>query len=246
MNILLIGATSAIATATARLYAKKYHANFYLVGRDQQRLQDLADDLKVRGATAVTVKATDLADDSAYSQWLDEAFSTFKAIDISLIAHGILGNQKACEKDVVLMKQMMQINAISPLALLTELANRYEKQGRGTIAFISSVAGDRGRSSNYVYGSSKAIVSTFLQGLRVRMAKLGVQVLTIKPGFVDTPMTAEFDKSGPLWAKPEDIAEGIEKAIVKGKHEVYLPFFWRYIMGIIIHIPHFVFNKLSL
>lgn len=246
MNILLIGATSAIATATARLYAQKYHANFYLVGRDQQRLQDLADDLKVRGATAVTVKATDLADDSAYSQWLDEAFSTFKAIDLSLIAHGILGNQQDCEKDVKLMKQMMQINAISPLALLTELANRYEKQGRGTIAFISSVAGDRGRSSNYVYGSSKAVVTTFLQGLRVRMAKLGVQVLTIKPGFVDTPMTAEFDKSGPLWAKPEDIAEGIEKAIVKGKHEVYLPFFWRYIMGIIIHIPHFVFNKLSL
>ena len=246
MNVLIIGATSAIATATARLYAQKYKANFFLVGRDEQRLHTLADDLKVRGATAVTVKATDLADDSDYPVWIEQAFNTYKSIDVTLIAHGILGDQQTCEQDVKSMQQMMHINGLSPLAMLTELANRYEKQASGTIAFISSVAGDRGRSSNYVYGASKAVVTTFLQGLRVRMAKLGVQVLTIKPGFVDTPMTAEIDKSGPLWAKPEDIALGIEKAIVKGKHEVYLPFFWRYIMGIIIHIPHFVFNKLSL
>ncbi|NRB41354.1 MAG: SDR family oxidoreductase [Pseudomonadales bacterium] len=246
MNILIIGASSAIATATARLYAQKYKANFFLVARDEARLSALADDLKVRGATAVTIKVTDFTDDAAYPQWIEEAFTAYKTIDVTLIAHGILGDQEACEKDVNKMKEMMFINGFSPLAMLTELANRYEKQGSGTIAFVSSVAGDRGRSSNYVYGASKAVVTTFLQGLRVRMAKLGVQVLTIKPGFVDTPMTADIDKSGPLWAKPEDIAVGIEKAIVKGKHEVYLPFFWRYIMGIIMHIPHFVFNKLSL
>lgn len=246
MNVLIIGATSAIATATARLYAQKYNANFFLVARDATRLSELSDDLKVRGASAITTKVTDLANDAEYPLWIEEAFSSYKNIDVTLIAHGILGDQKSCEQDVSKMQEMMHINGFSALAMLTELANRYEKQGAGSIAFISSVAGDRGRSSNYVYGASKAVVTTFLQGLRVRMAKLGVQVLTIKPGFVDTPMTAEFDKSGPLWAKPEDIAIGIEKAIVKGKNEVYLPFFWRYIMGIILHIPHFIFNKLSL
>lgn len=246
MNILIIGATSAIATATARLYAQKTQANFFLVGRDAQRLEALADDLKVRGAKNVDIEVTDLADNAAYPVWIEKAFNALGNIDISLIAHGILGNQSECEKDVAKMQAMMHINGFSALAMLTELANRYEKQGSGTIAFISSVAGDRGRSSNYVYGASKAVVTSFLQGLRVRMAKLGVQVLTIKPGFVDTPMTADIEKSGPLWAKPEDIAQGIENAINKGKHEVYLPFFWRYIMAIIIHIPHFVFNKLSL
>lgn len=246
MNILIIGATSAIATATARLYAQQHKARFYLVARNEQALTDLAADLKVRGATQVSTQVTDLADDSAYAGWINEAFDELGTIDISLIAHGILGDQQACEQDVAKMQEMMHINGLSPLSMITLLANRFEAQERGTLAFISSVAGDRGRSSNYVYGASKGVVTIFLQGLRVRLAKKGVQVLTIKPGFVDTPMTAEFDKSGPLWAKPEDIAQGIAKAIVKGKHEVYLPWFWRYIMGIIMHIPHFVFNKLSL
>lgn len=246
MNVLIIGATSAIATATARLYAQKYKANFFLVARDEARLTELKDDLAVRGATAITTKVTDLANDADYPLWIEEAFTAFKHIDVTLIAHGVLSNQKECEQDVLKMQQTMHINGFSALSMLTELGNRYERQGQGTIAFISSVAGDRGRSSNYVYGASKAVVTTFLQGLRVRLAKVGVHVLTIKPGFVDTPMTAEFDKSGPLWAKPEDIAAGIEKAIVKGKNEVYLPFFWRYIMLIILHIPNIIFNKLSL
>ncbi len=246
MNVLIVGANSAIASATARLYAQKYQASFYLVARNDETLNELSADLKVRGASKVYCFSADLADESLYQQWIADAFSSLKEIDVTLIAHGILGDQKACEQSVSSMKAMLHINGMSSLSMLTTLANAYEEQASGTIAFISSVAGDRGRSSNYIYGTSKAMVTTFLQGLRVRMAKVGVQVLTIKPGFVDTPMTAEFDKSGPLWAKPDTIAEGIEKAIVKGKHEVYLPFFWRYIMMIIIHIPHFVFNRLSL
>ena len=217
-----------------------------MVARDEQALDALSADLQVRGAKQVACFTADLANESLYEEWIAAAFSMLGKVDMTLMAHGILGDQKVCEKSVQSMKEMLHINGFSSLAMLTELANRYEQQKTGSIAFISSVAGDRGRSSNYVYGTSKAMVTTFLQGLRVRMAKVGVHVLTIKPGFVDTPMTADIEKSGPLWAKPEDIAVGIEKAIVKGKHEVYLPFFWRFIMAIIINIPHIIFNKLSL
>lgn len=246
MNILIIGATSAIAKATARLYAQQHKANFFLVARNEQAMSDLASDLQVRGASKIVTHVVDLATDTAYDSWINQAFDELGSMDIVLMAHGILGDQSRCEVDVVNMQEMIQLNGVSSLSMLTLLANKFEQQCSGTIAFISSVAGDRGRSSNYVYGTSKAMVATFLQGLRVRLAKKGVQVLTIKPGFVDTPMTAEIEKSGPLWAQPEDIAKGIEKAICQGKHEVYLPWFWRIIMGIIVRIPHVIFNKLSL
>jgi short-subunit dehydrogenase len=136
-------------------------------------------------------------------------------------------------------------NGTSTIALLTLIANRMQQARRGSIAVISSVAGDRGRSSNYLYGSAKAAVSTFLGGLRQRMAKHGVDVITIKPGFVDTPMTRDF-KKGALWAKPEAIAAGIVKAVDKGRPVVYLPWFWFIIMTIIRSVPEFLFKRLSL
>jgi decaprenylphospho-beta-D-erythro-pentofuranosid-2-ulose 2-reductase len=136
-------------------------------------------------------------------------------------------------------------NGLSVVALLTLVANQLEQQGHGAIAVISSVAGDRGRQSNYVYGSAKAMVSAFLSGLRQRLAKKGVHVITVKPGFVDTPMTAHLPK-GPLWAKPEQVAKDIRRAIDKGQRIVYTPGFWRFIMLIIKHIPEFVFVKLKL
>jgi decaprenylphospho-beta-D-erythro-pentofuranosid-2-ulose 2-reductase len=125
------------------------------------------------------------------------------------------------------------------------LAKQLEQQGHGCIAVISSVAGDRGRQSNYVYGTAKGALSIFLQGLRNRLGKTGVQVLTIKPGFVDSPMTKDFDK-GLLWVKPAMIAQGILRAIEKKKEVVYLPFFWRYIMLIIKMIPEKIFKRLTL
>ena len=246
MNILMIGATSAIAKATARHYATHNKASFVLVARNPVALEDLKQDLLARGAGKISIVAVDLTHETAYQEWIDNAFNEFSRFDIVLMAHGILGNQQACEKDVNALKEMMQTNAISSMIMLTLIANKLEQQGSGIIAFISSVAGDRGRPSNYVYGASKAIVTTFLQGLRARMAKVGVHVLTIKPGFVDTPMTADVKKGGPLWAQPEDIAEGISKAIEKKKNVVYLPWFWRIIMGIIMHIPEFIFKKLNL
>jgi short-subunit dehydrogenase len=243
-RVLIIGATSAIAEAAARQWATQ-GAVLFLVGRKTERLQAIAADLQVRGAKlAVThiMEATDLA---AHEPMLVAAEEALGGIDIALIAHGTLPDQKACEASVELTLQEINTNGLSVIALATRVANRMEAQGSGSIAVISSVAGDRGRQSNYVYGAAKGLVTRFLQGLRNRLAKKGVQVLTIKPGFVDTPMTAAF-KKGALWAQPDDVARGILAAIENGKNEVYLPGFWWLIMAIIRHIPEPIFKKLSL
>ena len=166
-------------------------------------------------------------------------------MDTVLIAHGTLPDQPACEADYAVTLEAMTTNALSAISLLTRLANRFESQRRGTLAVISSVAGDRGRKSNYVYGTAKAAVSTFLDGLRNRLYESGVKVVTAKPGFVDTPMTASFEK-GLLWAQPDAVGRGIHQAIVRGKDVVYLPGFWRLIMMIIRHVPETVFKRLSL
>jgi decaprenylphospho-beta-D-erythro-pentofuranosid-2-ulose 2-reductase len=162
-----------------------------------------------------------------------------------LIAHGTLPDQQACEASYDVTRREMEVNALSVISMLTYLANHFEKQGHGSLAIISSVAGDRGRQSNYVYGSAKAAVTVFLGGLRNRLHGAGVHVLTIKPGFVDTPMTSEFPK-GPLWASPEKVAKGIHKAILKRRDVVYLPGFWRMVMRIIREIPEPVFKRLKL
>lgn len=243
-KILIIGATSAIAEATARLWATRGDALF-LVGRKTAPLDSIADDLRIRGAAAVGCFTMDACDTSAHAAMLEAAEKTLGGLDVALIAHGSLPDQKACEASVELTLKEIDTNALSVIALATRLAEGFEKQSSGTLAVISSVAGDRGRQSNYVYGAAKGMVSLFMQGLRNRLAKKGVQVVTIKPGFVDTPMTAAFPK-GALWAKPDAIARGIVRAIDRNADEVYLPGFWRLIMFIIRHIPERVFKKLSL
>lgn len=243
-KILIVGATSAIAEATARLWATRGNALF-LVGRNAERLTAIADDLRVRGAAAVGTCVMDARDSAAHAAMLEAARGALGGLDIALLAHGSLPDQKACENSVELTLQEIDNNGLSVVALATRLAEIFEGQGRGALAVIGSVAGDRGRQSNYVYGAAKGMVGIFLQGLRNRLAKKGVQVLTIKPGFVDTPMTTAF-KKGALWAQPEAIAPGIVRAIEQGKDEVYLPGFWRPIMCIIRHIPERIFKRLSL
>jgi len=243
-KILIIGATSAIAEATCRLFAGNKE-QLYLLARNTQRLDTLAKDLKIRGASSVQYKKFDVNDNELTESILADAIDSMQGIDIVLIAHGTLPDQQACEKDFTLCLKELNTNMISTIHILTYVANFLEQQGHGSIVTISSVAGDRGRQSNYVYGTAKGAVSIFMQGLRNRLSKKGVDVITIKPGFVDTPMTSEFDK-GLLWAKPEDIASGVIKAIDKGKNDVYLPSFWKLIMFIIKSIPEFIFKKLSL
>ena len=166
-------------------------------------------------------------------------------IDVALLAHGTLPDQAACEADAGLALREFDTNATSTIALLTVLAQRLQDRRGATLAAISSVAGDRGRASNYLYGAAKAAVSAFLSGLRQRLTPAGVNVLTIKPGFVDTPMTREF-KKGALWAKPDAVARGILRAVDKRRGVAYLPFFWWGVMTIIKHIPEFVFRRVKL
>lgn len=243
-RILIVGATSAIAEATAREFAARGDALF-LVGRSSERLQAIAADLKLRGATNVDHKSMDLRDLPKFTELLDAATQSLGGLDGALIAHGTLSDQKACEASVEMMLDEFATNALSVMALCTLLANRFEAQGRGVIGVISSVAGDRGRQSNYVYGAAKATISTFTSGLRQRLYPKGVHVVTIKPGFVSTPMTAAF-KKGLLWASPASVGKAIARAMLHGTPVLYVPWFWRPIMWIIKSVPEFVFQRLRL
>ncbi len=244
-RIMIIGATSAIAEATARRFAARGDALF-LVGRNAAHLQAMIADLKLRGAPQAISATLDATNFGAHAVILEQAERELGGVDAVLIAHGTLSDQALCQNSVDALRKEFDINAISTMALLTLLANRFEAQRHGTLAVISSVAGDRGRQSNYVYGSAKAAVSTFLSGLRQRLAKSNVNVLTIKPGFVDTPMTAGIKDKGTLWAQPDRIAAGIVRAIDSGRSVVYLPWFWALIMLVIRHVPEPIFKRLNL
>ena len=243
-KVLIIGATSAIAEATARILVTR-GAELYLVGRNPSRLAAVAADLSVRGSARVSSEVLDANDLAGHEGMLARAETFLGGYDTVLIAHGTLSDQKACEGSVELTLQEINTNALSVIALLTRVANRLAQQRAGTIAVISSVAGDRGRASNYVYGSAKALVTAFLSGLRHRLVKEGVNVVTIKPGLVDTPMTAAFPK-GPLWARPESVARGIVHAMERRRNTVYLPIIWAPIMLLVRALPERLFLRTSL
>lgn len=243
-KILIIGATSAIAENAARIWAM-YGCALFLVGRNQEHLDVISKDLIVRGAACVDQFCMDLTQLDQHDAMLNAAHAFFGEIDVVLIAHGTLANQAACESSPRLTLQQISINALSVISLLTLIANRLEEQKSGMIAVISSVAGDRGRQSNYVYGSAKAMVSAFTSGLRQRLTKSNVYVLTIKPGFVDTPMTKKFAK-GPLWAHPKFVASQVVRACNTKGGILYTPRFWWAIMAIIKLIPETIFMKLKL
>ncbi len=246
-RIVIFGATSAIAAACARLWVAQGNSLF-LVGRNRNKLESMLDDLRVRGSPEQQIEGSiaDLNDFDRHEDLLARAEQALGGIDVVLIAHGTLPDQQACERSVALTMEEIRTNALSVIALSTIAASRMEAKGSGVLAVISSVAGDRGRQSNYVYGAAKGMVTLYMQGLRNRLAKRGVAVITIKPGFVDTPMTAQFKKKGALWAKPETIARGIVMAVEKRRDVVYLPGIWRWIMLIIRHIPEAIFKRLSL
>lgn len=243
-NILILGATSAIAKHTTRLFAADEH-NLYLVARNKDKLSAMKQDMLVRGATDVHYESLDLADNTNHADLIKRATEKMGSIDTVLVAYGTLGDQLTSIESYENTLKELQVNCLSVISLLTLLANQLESQKSGTIAVISSPAGDRGRQSNYIYGTAKGALSVFLQGIRNRLAKSKVHVVTIKPGFVDTPMTKDF-KKGFLWVGPEVISKGIYTAIKKKREVVYLPFFWRYIMIIIKLIPEKIFKYLSL
>ncbi|MEN6542646.1 SDR family NAD(P)-dependent oxidoreductase [Parvibaculum sp.] len=242
-RILIFGATSAIAQEVARNLAKE-GASFFLVARSAVALGDISADLTVRGAASVMTRVADLAVLDTLADLCDEGRDALGGIDVAVIAHGILPDQKACENSVDATLGALRVNAMSPAALMTRLGEIIGHQGSGSLVVISSVAGDRGRPSNYVYGASKALLSVMGEGMALALGSKGVNVLVVKPGFVDTPMTAAFPK-GPLWASAKSVGDGIVEAVRKGRRGViYAPFWWRFIMLVIRFAPGFVVSKI--
>lgn len=243
-RILILGATSAIASETAKRFAEEGD-RFFLVGRDSARLEIVSADLKTRGADGVFSESCNLDENAAHEGLFERARGALGEIDLLLVAYGTLPHQRQCEEKVDEALKALHTNFISVVSVLTIAARYFETRRNGQIAVISSVAGLRGRQSNYVYGAAKGALSIFLAGLRNRLMPAGVQVLTVLPGFVDTPMTAGF-KKGPLFVGPEVIARDIHRAVVKRRDVLYTPWFWRWIMFIIIHIPEVIFKRLKL
>ena len=247
MRIAIFGATSAIAEATARQWAGE-GARFFLVGRKEIVLGDIAADLKARGAVEVMTRVADLARLDGLGALCREAEEAFQGIDIALIAHGVLPNQVAVTTSVEALIDNLTVNAMSPAGLMVELGQIMRRQGHGSLVVLSSVAGDRGRPSNWAYGGAKAMLSVMGEGMALELDASGVNVIVVKPGFVDTPMTASF-KKGLLWAKPEAIARSIVEAGKAGGNTrpiIYAPWFWRPIMLIIRLVPSPIFHKTKL
>lgn len=244
MRICILGATSALAHETAKYFAQD-GAEFVLVARSPAKLLAVKNDLEVRGAKQVETYLADLSDLTGHQAMLDAALEYFSGLDMVLIAYGTLGDQQMCAQDVAATLEQFTINCTSVISLLTLLANYFEQQQRGCLAVISSVAGDRGRQANYTYGAAKGAITIFLSGLRNRLAKANVTVLTIKPGTVDTPMTAHMRK-GLLFADAKVVGRGIYQAMLKRKEIVYLPGYWRVIMWVIKSIPETMFKKMNI
>ena len=243
-RILIVGATSSIAEHCARLWAAQGAVELVLVVRDAGRGERLAADLRVRGRQAqVEVIAAGFQEPAAIEAALGAAWGT--GVDVALVAHGVLPDQPACEQDLAACRDALEVNAVSPVLFAEGIARRMAAQGRGTLAVIGSVAGDRGRKSNYVYGAAKGLVERYLQGLRHRFAGSGIKVVLVKPGPTDTPMTAHLKGSTKL-APVETVARQIVDAIAQGREVVYAPGKWRVIMLVIRHLPAFVFNRMNI
>ena len=250
-TVLVLGATSAIANAYARQRAAT-GGRLVLVGRHQERLAAIAADLTARGAAEVATVATDLADMAGAEARFADMMSRLGPPDEVVLAYGVLGEQSAAQDSAEETRRIIDVNFTSA-ALWLQLAAkvltepRHLADGRfRTLVVIGSVAGDRGRQSNYVYGAAKAGLDAFAEGLAHRLHRTNVNVVTGKPGFVDTPMTAHLDRSGPLWAQPEAIAGAIDRAVAKGQRIVYAPWFWRPIMTAVRFAPRPLFYKTKL
>jgi decaprenylphospho-beta-D-erythro-pentofuranosid-2-ulose 2-reductase len=243
VRVLSVGATSAIATETARAYAA-YGARLFLTGRDADRLEGVAADLRVRGATVETA-VLDVTDRRRGADVMDSAWAAFGGFDVALLAHGVLPDQARCQASAEDAIAALEVNFTSTVALLTPLANRFEAARAGCIAVITSVAGDRGRQSNYLYGAAKGGLDRFLEGLRNRLFRSGVAVVTLKPGFVDTPMTAGI-RQGPLFVSARRAGRAVHRAIKRRRDVAYIPWFWRPIMALLRALPEPVFKRLRL
>jgi decaprenylphospho-beta-D-erythro-pentofuranosid-2-ulose 2-reductase len=245
-KIVIIGATSAIAEHCARLWLNEARCEVILLGRDLAKTERVAADLRVRGPQSqVSAQLADFADPRAIGSQVD-AICAAGPVDIVLIAHGSLPDQAACQADLLANEQAMAVNGLSPVLFAEAFVTHMVRTDRGTLGLIGSVAGDRGRKSNYVYGAAKGLVTRYAQGLQHRLAATNVKVVLIKPGPTDTPMTAHLKQEGGKLASVEQVAQNIVDGMRAGKAVVYAPGKWALIMLIIRHLPNFIFNKMDI
>lgn len=241
-RLLLLGGTSDIGRATALAFARKGWA-IDLAGRNLPGLKREAADIAARSGAAVTIHGFDVLDTDAFAPFI----AALPALpDTVVCVVGVLGDQERAETDLVHAAEVMRANYEGPALILGLLAERFVARGTGTLVGVSSVAGERGRGSNYVYGSAKAGFTAFLSGLRNRLAPRGVHVVTVKPGFVRTKMVAGKPLPGPLTAEPEQVGEAIYRAAERRADVLYVGRRWGLIMAIIRAIPERVFKKLKL
>lgn len=245
-RIAIIGATSAIAEHCARLWVKENNVELILVGRNLAKTEQIAADLRVRSPQSkIVALVTDFVNPIEIQRCIADITQKGN-LDIVLIAHGSLPDQSVCQQDLQANQEALCINGISPVLFAEASIMAMEQTNRGTLAIIGSVAGDRGRKSNYVYGAAKGLVSRYAQGLQHRLAKTQVKVVLIKPGPTDTPMTAHLKQQGGKLANVEDVALTIVKGITQGKPVIYAPAKWALIMLVIRHLPRFIFNRMDI
>ena len=245
-RVLLIGATSAIAREVARLCARRGD-RFYLLGRDAERLSECAAELREIAHSeecVVGLESADFNDCESNAGRVRRALESLGGLDLALVAHGLLGDQRASELDYAEASSIRATNLDSVISFLIPIANVLEAQGHGRLAVVSSVAADRGRPRNYTYGAAKAGVNTYLEGLRSRLWNTGARVQILKLGPVDTPMTVDHARNA-LFSTPERIAPAILRAIDGGRFVSYLPWYWRPIMAVVRNLPESIFQRLG-
>jgi len=245
-RIVVIGATSAIAEHCCRLWVQRGPVELVLVARNTALAERIAADLRARGGQAeVSVETLDFLSTPAIADAVAR-WTTTAPVDMALIAHGVLSPQQPCQDDIGLAHESIEVNGVSPVLFAEAFAGAMAKVGRGTIGMIGSVAGDRGRRANYVYGASKALMDRYAQGMQHRFAGTGVKVVLIKPGPTDTPMTAQYKAQGRKLASVESVAQGTVDAMERGTPVAYLPRKWQLIMFVVRMLPDFIFNRLNI
>lgn len=244
-SVLVVGATSAIARNVAAAYARRGYA-LYVAGRSADETDRVASDLRLRHGGTVHAGTFEAADTDSHTDFLSRVVATVGGdLEGIVVAVGLLGEQRRAARDFAHAREIIDVNFVGAASLLTASANYLEARGCGFLVGISSVAGDRGRASNYVYGSAKAAASVFLAGLRHRLAPHGVRVCTVKPGFVDTAMTYGLPGTF-LVADPVIVGERIVRGVEAGRGVIYVPAFWRWVMLAIRAIPERIFIRLRL
>lgn len=245
-RIVIIGATSTIAMHCARLWIEKEPVILTLVSRDKGKTERMAADLKVRNSqTVIEIIEAQFLDALAIKSLID-SIVVAGPVDLVLIAHGSLPNQLECQQDLTACSNALAINALSPVLFAEAFIGHMEAANKGTLVIIGSVAGERGRKSNYIYGAAKGLITRYAQGLQHRLAKTQVKVVLIKPGPTNTPMTAHLKQQIKTMAEPEDVAKLIIKGIDKKQSVVYAPTKWALIMMVIRHLPSFIFNRINI